>query len=299
MKKTILLPTYDFDGNILNPETLIVLYDNVEDCLIEVSNHEIQQNPYMYNIWNRYKIHDDPFVAYNRTFDYWYDNHPWPDWLIQETKHALANNLFSNSFNNFKQLALIEANLFAILTARGHGSDNMQRAIQLISDEILSDDEKKDQKEYIRHKYHKLIKECSVWSDKLSRWFFDHIPSYICVNNINYCKSQNMDFYNKTRVKKVLAIDGHYKRAVWFYDKIDDIDKIRFAKWFSDDDVSNIVSMAEYFIAQSKVTDDTYRIYFTGRKEDRDQVKNAISSLLDGDQIKFDNNSEIIMKISI
>lgn len=48
MKKTVLLPTYDFDGNILSPRTFLVLYDTHTCKDIEVSYHEYDQNPETY-----------------------------------------------------------------------------------------------------------------------------------------------------------------------------------------------------------------------------------------------------------
>lgn len=300
MKKTVLLPTYDFDGNILSPRTFLVLYDTHTCKDIEVSYHEYDQNPETYKHSWRYKLHDDSSITYNRSFDFhWYYKHPWPDGLIRDTNHALENNLLSPSFDNFKKLALIEANIFAILTARGHGSDNIQRAVQLISDETLSPDEKKDQKECIKQKYHTLINKYNIPWDSLVQRFFDHIPSYIWVDNKNFCKFQDIDYYQKTSIKKVLAMDSHYKRVSKMYPSIWDIADVIFAKWFSDDNIDNIISMCEYYISESKVTDDKYRLYFSGRKEDRSKVKESIKSLDDVNQVTFDETNDTIMKISV
>lgn len=300
MKKTILLPTYDFDGNILSPKTSILLYDQETWEDIEVSYHEYDQNPHIYKYSWRYKLHDDLSITYSRSSDFhWYNNHPWPDGLIKDTQDALQNNLLSPSFENFKQLALIEANIFAILTARWHGADNIQRAVQLISNEVLDTDEKKNQKDHIKEKYYKLLDEYKIWSDRSVDWFFNHIPSYMWVDNYNFCKSINIDHHNSTSYKKTLAIDNHYNRVNTLYSQIWDIKEVRFAKWFSDDNISNIVDMTKYFMDQSKITDDIYRVYFSWKKEGRGIVKDLIKAFDWSDQIKFDNSSEIIMKIII
>lgn len=300
MKSKILLPTYDWDGNIIHPKTSIVFYDNETWQDIEVSSDEYLKNKDIYKYSWRYKLHDDLSISFNSTFDFhWYDWHRWPDGLLSETKDALDDNLLSPSFINYKKEALIEANIFATLTARGHGSDNIQRATQFISNETLTIDEKKDQKEHIKEKYHKLIKEYNINNDILVQWFFTHIPSYMWINNQNFCKSIGISWYQNDNTKKVLAIDNHYRRVKDLYSTIWDIDDVIFAKWFSDDNIDNIVSMCQYYISESKVTDDKYRLYFSGKKEDRDTVKDKIRSLTDGDKIKFDNDDEIIMKISV
>lgn len=63
--------------------------------------------------------------------------------------------------------------------------------------------------------------------------------------------------------------------------------------------MDNIISMCEYYISESKVTDDKYRLYFSGRKEDRDIVRDKIMSLSDTDQVTFDETNDTIMKISV
>lgn len=83
------------------------------------------------------------------------------------------------------------------------------------------------------------------------------------------------------------------------YPSIWDIADVIFAKWFSDDNIDNIISMCEYYISESKVTDDKYRLYFSGRKEDRSKVKESIKSLDDVNQVTFDETNDTIMKISV
>lgn len=83
------------------------------------------------------------------------------------------------------------------------------------------------------------------------------------------------------------------------YPSIWDIADVIFAKWFSDDNMDNIISMCEYYISESKVTDDKCRLYFSGRKEDRSKVKESIKSLDDVNQVTFDETNDTIMKISV
>lgn len=291
-----LLPVYDFDGNILSPQTVNFFQDTVTWEIIEVLVHEVDQNPWLYFASGKYRFSDnDPEETFQRFHDYYpHDTHPGPDGLMQDTKQAIIEGVFSPSFENFKQLALIDAEMFAILTARGHWSDNIQRAISLIAEEVLTSDEKKQQIENIKEKYSALLKEKNVSDHKIQQRFFSHIPTYMWISNINLCKNIWVDRHEKSWIKKSQAIDVHYNRAyhILGYEE-------RFAKWFSDDGELNIIPMAEKFLSEKrKRPQDKYRLYFTGKHEKRDQVKQDIMSLDWWSVVDF-VDEEDILKIRI
>lgn len=299
--KSILLPTYDFDGNVLKPQTSSYFKDVQTGKVVEVPAHEVDQNPHIYYDTTKYEFphHDAQFAFQNFRDFYPHDTHPGPNGLIEDTKEAIRNDLFAPSFHNFKKLALIEANLFAILTARGHGSDNIQRSIELISQETLTADEKKQQSDNIYQKYYKIIKEQNISNSKITEWFFSDIPSYIWVSNKNYCKHMLIPWLESSDAKKVMAIKHHYKRAYDFYQKLHPRAKtLHFAKWFSDDSVKNIIAMTEYYLQEIQKNKDIYRLYFTGEMSHLDELKNTIQNLPHWNQTTFHKNNDIV-KISI
>lgn len=299
--KPTLLPTYDFDGNVLSPQTASFFVDMQTNKIVEVPAHEVDQNPSIYFDKTKYMYPEDNAEnAFQRFSDYYpHDKHPGPDWLINDTKDAIKESLFAPSFPSFKKLALIEANLFAILTARGHGSDNIQRTIELLSRETLTDDEKKDQKEHIKEKYTPLIKQHNILDKDLVEWFFADIPSYMGVSNKNFCKLQDINRYENTAYKKVLGIQKHYQRATSLYKAMNPTRRtIQFAKGFSDDSIANIEAMAKYYLQEVQRNKDRYRIYFTGKLDQRKNVQSIIKSMPWWENTTFQNTHDI-MKISI
>ena len=74
----IFLPTYDFDGNILSPQTSIY-FKNVETGeIVEVASHEVDQHPEIYYDTSKYIFpDDDPEFTFQNARDFFrYEQHP-------------------------------------------------------------------------------------------------------------------------------------------------------------------------------------------------------------------------------
>ncbi|USN56489.1 MAG: hypothetical protein H6766_05610 [Candidatus Peribacteria bacterium] len=193
----ILLPVYDFDGNVLSPQTVNFFENTMTGEIVEILAHDVDQNPWLYFESGQFKFpNDEAENAFQRFRDYYlHDSHPGPDGLLIDTQDAIKEGNFPPSFENFKQLALIDAEMFAILTARGHSPDNLQRAIELIAREVLTNDEHKERRENIKKKYGGYLEQYKVSNNNIDDRYFAHIPTYIGVNNINFCKQSHIDWY--------------------------------------------------------------------------------------------------------
>lgn len=66
-------------------------------------------------------------------------------------------------------------------------------------------------------------------------------------------------------------------------------------RWFSDDSISNIIAMAAYFLQEKNhYADDKYRLYFTGKREMRDDVRTQMTQLPWGEDIGFVDEWDIL-----
>ncbi len=178
----------DFDGNILNAPTTFYFEKKQEDGswdVVEVPAHDYDADPKKYNNLKFYRFVDnDMAISYQNFSDFSTDiRHQGPDRLIKDIMYALDNGGFAPSFETFKQEVLLEAQLFALLTARANGPENLKRGIHLINKESLTKEEKEQQIENIKKKYQK-----EHLSDKQALQRYFDLNCYLPVNNIEFQK---------------------------------------------------------------------------------------------------------------
>ncbi len=110
------------------------------------------------------------------------------------------------------------------------------------------------------------------------------------VNNCNFCKNTGIGWEQRNDIKKTQAIDIHFRRA----EQLHSADST-FAKGFSDDSVSNIVSMGKKFLTEKELRpQDKYRLYFTGKYDARDEVKEQLDSVDVTDTIDYEEHNDIL-----
>jgi hypothetical protein len=257
----------DFDGNIVNAPTPFYLKKKQSDGsweVVEVPAHDYDASPQKYHDTDNYQFMD---ISYQNFSDFGSDlRHQGPDRFLRDILYALENHGLAPSFETFKQEVLIGAELFAILTARANGSENLKRGIQSINKESLTKEEKEQQIENIKKKYNK-----EKLSDKAALQRYFDINCYFPVNNIEFQKYIGMPKNLSSSEKKAWTMDWYIRYIadiIAQYQVIDEQTKVSLG--FSDDSLENIKAMINYFSTkyrsiQAPYNYFNYNIYYTGK----------------------------------
>ncbi len=265
----IALWVFDLDGNILAT--------NTPYRVIEISSWKEVRIP-AYQLDNDANLISWPSAPYRWLENFEdslvhfqdYSKYSEPNHLIDDTLEAIKNESFSPSFQAFKETFLIPARLFAIITARGHSADNLERAIRLISETVLNEKEKAIQYENIKKLYTHLYPELPIPNrDEAVVLYFREIISYYTVSNPHIMKYLNLKKNTNIPNKKVLCL-AHYiqdvlnriLKPVWIQDSW-------LAIGFSDDSAKNMSAMLDYFIERRRngsLENNTVHLYFTGKQ---------------------------------
>lgn len=269
----------DFDSNIIKTEIPVVLEKINNDgtfTMETIDPLEFNENYELYT-WSSYRLlNGDGEEAFQYARDYLAGSqlHPWPDIMIQQVNKALQWADFSPSMYKFVNEVLKRANPYAINTARGNWMDSIKQSIYIINQELLSDNEKKDQIDIIKERY-----RLTEWTDtQILRKYLD-INCYLPVNNSEFCKLLEIPFELHYAKKKTLAMDWYIKYMTKFLQWYQEVscDK-KISLWFSDDTYKNIEEMLSYFLMISSKNNSpydyyNYRLYFTWPKLEETQIK--------------------------
>lgn len=265
----IALGAFDFDGNILAPNTpyrVIEIATGKEVCIpahqldnnTELISGPIAQYQWMNNMEDSL-VHFRDFTQYSE-----------PNHLMDDTLNAIKNGLFSPSFEAFKETFLVRARLFAIITARGHSADNLERTIREISETVLSDEEKNTQYESIKNLYQALYPNMPILNrDQALQFYFQEIISYYTVSNAHIKKYLGLRMDMATPEKKVISMDHYIQDMKNRILASIGIKNAPLAIGFSDDSVGNMKSMMSSFIEKRNagvIKNDTVHLYFTGKQ---------------------------------
>jgi hypothetical protein len=220
----------------------------------------------------QYRIHEKSYNSFAHFRDFSeHENHNGADQLLDDIKHALKHQVFSPSFQSFKNTFLVQARLFAIITARGHSGENMARAMTQINNTTLTGEEKNTQYINICAAY-KLFewKEASFSSHDEAVWYYFHvIARYYPVSSTITSNWLGVSRTMPSSQKKTIAMAhfiGDTKRRI---QDITELGNIPYSIGFSDDSASNIEQMIWYF-SQERVSweliknEDKIRLYYTG-----------------------------------
>jgi len=270
----------DFDGNILTTPTVYYFEEKQPDGSwkeIEVLAHDHDSNPNKYlKDKKKYRfINNDKDSTYQNCMDYFHDpRHKWPTTLSQDIIQAFEQGNFAPSFPKFRDEVLVNAELFAIFTARNHSPDTLKVNMQCISDLALTVEQKEQQIENIKKKFGWGKKSNAI---ALNDYF--NINAYLPVNNIEVAKFFGIDSTMSTAQRKVEVMDWYLEylmSIVMQYQHVDEKHKVKL--WFSDDGIDNIEHMAVEFArichyrskrpkAESPYDFIDYRLYYTSDKE--------------------------------
>ncbi len=265
----------DFDGNILKTSTNNYFLNKKTWKIEEVEAHYVDQNPEIF-YWkgSNYRVISDTFSEFRDV----YHNplHRWFDGMIKDVEEAIKNNNFAPSFEVFKDMYLLNARVFAILTARWNSPDNFQKAFTIINESVLTKEEKEQQFENIIKNYNL---ETNISREDALYHYLWEITNYITCYNPQLEKIlwfQDLSW----RERKAKAIDFLLNYYVNLLEKLNSkkVSEILNSKnslsfWFSDDSVGNIVAVYHKFQQILRWKDfypelsKKFSVYFTWKPE--------------------------------
>ena len=281
----IALWAFDFDGNILAPDTVTYVIDKKTGEEVGIPAHTLDQNPELIHGENaQYMWKEDIIDSLSNFRDFHSSkSHLWPNQLKHDIEEALERKAFSPSLESLKTVFLIPARFFAIITSRGHGPDNLARIIWILSESLLTDEEKETQYKNIQA-LHSSLHPNEKLSTRIQalRFYFEEIISYYPVSNPHIAKCLGMSHEQSMAKRKTIAME-HYLHDMQtrIIEKIW-LENTPRAIGFSDDSVSNMEAMIDFFTEKRKTElkeKDTVHLYFTGKKwslKTWDSIKNTI-----------------------
>lgn len=210
-KGRISVGIFDFDGNILHPNSKLKFWNKQNEEYEYVGMVEYENNRQKYENTDTYdfpKYFDSHFENL-RDFSVYNTNHAGPDILLNDTLHAIEKWELSPSMEYFKNEFLIPWRPAAILTARGHETGNFERVIRLINEKMLSEEEKTQQMQNIRNNFNLENKKKREVLD----YYFQFVLSYILVSNRHDMKMQNVNNNEKIETKKAIMLEKYIKKS--------------------------------------------------------------------------------------
>lgn len=280
---------FDFDGNILAPDTITYVIDRETGEEVGIPAHTLDQNPEL--MQSKYRWKDDIIDSLIHFRDYHTDTkHLWPDQFKADIEEALRRNAYAPSMRKLKEVFLIPARLFAIITARGHGPDNMARIIWILSEELLTDEEKAEQHSNIQSLYENYTGDMSpLTQDQALRFYLEEMVSYYPVSNPHIAKYLGFWADMSSSVRKVEAMKHAIKDVQTRILPRFGGSNSPLAIGFSDDSVGNTRTMIEYFEStrsENKLSDDdTVHIYFTGKQSEVEKLEKPWRNLEQSDDM--------------
>ena len=269
----IALWAFDFDGNILKTPTKLYLINN-ETWKEEVFEwHILDQHPEMISWINPpYRIHEKSYNSFAHFRDFSeHENHNGANQLLDDIKYALENQDFSPSFQLFKNTFLVQARLFAIITARGHSGENMARAMIEINKVTLNEEEKDTQYKNICRVYELFEwKKANFSSHHEAVWYYFHvIARYYPVSSTITSNWLEVPRNMLSSEKKTMAMKHFISTTKRRIQNITELRNIHYSIGFSDDSITNIEQMLRYLTEETNSWEiikheDKVRVYYTG-----------------------------------
>ncbi len=273
LNSRIALWAFDFDGNILKTPTKLYLINNTtwEEEIFEW--HTLDQHPEMISWPNpAYRIHEKSYNSFAHFRDFSeHENHNGSEQLLDDIKHALQKQDFSPSFQSFKNTFLVQARLFAIITARGHSGENMARAMTEINKATLTGEEKETQYTNICGVYELFEwRKATFSSHDEAVWYYFHvIARYYPVSSTITSNWLEVQRNMASSEKKTIAMKHFIRTMKRRIQDITELGNMPYSIGFSDDGTNNIEHMLRYLTEERALwelikNEDKIRLYYTG-----------------------------------
>ena len=275
----------DFDWNILNTDTPLYFKNIITNKIEKIPGSIVDQNPEIFYSKNSiYKVLPE---TYSESRDFFMQNslHRGFDWLFEDTLKAIENNWFAPSFKAFKNIFLVKARVFAILTARWNSPDNFHKVFHFINNETLNEAEKEEQHENIIKNF-KLPKN-TPREEALYHYLWLTV-NYVTCNNPQIEKIMWFDDLSSAE-RKAQSIDFLINYYIKLLEKIHK-NKILDILWeknflsigFSDDSQQNVTKVykkSQEIIHTKNIFSDIpkkFSVYYTWEKEKTDSVLDTL-----------------------
>jgi len=258
VERDLRLYALDWDDNILRMPTKIYLKDDMGKVVGMATDdfaeyrHLIGKEPFEYEGNTIVSFDDDAF----RDFTH-------PDTFLQDTKKAIQANRTSPSFDKFKE-ALIYANPFSIITARGHSPEVIKKGVRLFIDIVLSPEEKRRMVDNIKEvinfeKLGSFYKPEKLNDETVIDIYLDEKGEYHPVSSKEFGEKMGLPVSggaaNPEHNKKMALANFIEKVFINVGKLIQSKEYSRVSLGFSDDDVRNVNAMIEF------VEDELSRVY--------------------------------------
>lgn len=228
--------TYDWDDNILRMPTKVSIEKNENGkwVPIKVSTEEfahLRSDP-------QYRITPNSFVDFTNNQSF-----------LADAEKAIHNGSFAPSYEKFIK-SLINAEHFAINTARGHSPETLKKGVKLLIKMVLSDDEKRMMFENIKKELLPNLTKGLNFNQMIDL-FLDERGEFYPVSSEEFGKEFGLEVKggasNPEHAKKV-ALEDKLKNFLNDPKTKNAIKKgIEVSFGFSDDDKKNVKAAEDFF----------------------------------------------------
>lgn len=263
---------YDFDGNILNTPTQCYIINKKTGEEVSIAGHELDKNPHLIR-WDNapFRLHEDSFV------NFWdfskLDKNQTADYITTDIIDAIKSNNFAKSFESFKQKFLVKARFFAIITARSHSPQTLERAIRIINEYTLTDDEKNEQIAHIKELWSTINTGNMPSRNTLLKYYFSEIASYYSVSSPHTSHMLQIPHALPSSIKKTHAMNHLIQQTRNFVQwHLPNMKNLPLNIGFSDDSEENINAMKQFFedyICNPHHQNDKITLYLTGKNQQK------------------------------
>lgn len=234
----------DFDDNILNMNTKIIMEKNINGRWIEIAVSTTDFTLCRKDPKYRIPLKEDYTPDYEKAYSNFRDNNN-PNIFLEDVKDAIIDKKFAPSYDAFKK-CLINGHLLIIITARGHENITIKKGIEYIIETQLTSFDKEEMIKNLKY-YHDLfdeiIEEDKLIDNYLNKCYFigvtsDYFKNLVVSENLYSEDIQNLN----TEDAKKIAV-SYIVKKLSEYKKSDHIMKIG----FSDDDKANVNNIIDLF----------------------------------------------------
>jgi len=237
---------FDWDDNILIMDTKIYLYHYEDSEWVKKGVSTSEFVKIKDNNWKGWKMEDDAFIDF-------VDNGPkGNDIFLIDVIESIKKRKFGPSWNNFIE-TLINGELFAIVTTRGHESDSIKKAVEYI---IYSYLDMNQQDTMLRN----LLKYKGIFNEDFEYLVDEYLDNCYFIGVMsNYFKlliGDYTDYSGKIHLAKKKAVSYVIRQFSKYGEMIDADVKIG----FSDDD-NKYSSAVQYLFINNKELFDNMDFY--------------------------------------
>ncbi len=272
----IALWAFDFDGNILHMPTLLYLKNKTTGNMEGFPWWMIDQGKVDFHQYEDISWYFEDFRAHFVC--------PSPknkkgfDGLVSDIDEAIERKMFSPSFPVFKEVFLVQARIWSLITSRSNSPDNFIRGLMSMNEKILTQEEKEIQESAIKENYgYKGTREEVMFE------YFQRIVDYYFCWNIQTQKMIGLGISENSQRKSQAMHHWSTTSLPRKFEQLGLSQDIPLSFGFSDDGKKHIISMTQYFtemIQQWAFDKNKVRLFFTGPQDQREDVIGEVHTII-------------------